>query len=190
MYVRQVVDAKGKGLDAGDDFALTREIDGNDSLSLPSRRTTDGPRAIEATHRTRDQSSFVCSSGMCRLLSFIRLQNLCSPFSVCQMSCRNRIRQVDQKKLLESCSHTNMARIHAPIVASTARSHTDHDAPRIGRVKRRVPVPVFLLNLTAHPFPASYGEVSGARPNKRPACRLRQLHRQIAFRLSHPASSV
>ena len=106
------------------------------------------------------------------------------------MSCRNRRRQVDQKKLLESCSPTNMASIHAPIVASSARSHSDRDAPRIGRVKRRVPVPVFLLNLTAHPFPASYGEVSGARPNQRPACRLSQLHRQIAFRLSHPASAV
>src|SRR5438132_2790177 len=106
------------------------------------------------------------------------------------MSCRNRRRQVDQKKLLESCSPTNMASIHAPIVASSARSHSDRDAPRIGRVKRRVPVPVFLLNLTAHPFPASYGEVSGARPNQRPACRLSQLHRQIAFRLSHTASAV
>ena len=38
------------------------------------------------------------------------------------------------EKLLRSCSPTHMTRIPVPFVVSSARSHSNHDAPRPGRV--------------------------------------------------------
>src|SRR5437879_5359379 len=70
----------------------------------PSCQRGDSPNARPVNR--------VCSSGIGRLL-------LSKPLLFClHLASRNRIRQVDEKRLLGSCSSTNIARVHVPIVAT------------------------------------------------------------------------
>src|SRR6266481_5547460 len=70
----------------------------------PSCQRGDSPKARPVTR--------LCSSGIGRLLL---TQPLCSSFCL-HLARRNRRQEVDQQRLLASCSSTNRARIHAPIV--------------------------------------------------------------------------
>src|SRR5260370_13051828 len=70
----------------------------------PSCQRGDSPKARPVTS--------LCSSGIGRLLL---TQPLCSSFCL-HLARRNRRQEVDQQRLLASCSSTNRARIHAPIV--------------------------------------------------------------------------
>src|SRR5206468_827804 len=70
----------------------------------PSCQRGDSPNARPVNR--------VCISDIGRLLL---TKPLCSSFCL-HLARRNRIREVDQNKLLGSCSATNTARIHTPIV--------------------------------------------------------------------------
>src|SRR6266849_6054736 len=111
------------------------------------------------THETRAKSTFLFESAVARrsIIDKADVRMCHTTMQRCSSSSRGArhlpesvpssstplAEHVEQKKLLRSCSSTNSARIHAPIIVSSARSHTHHDAPCVGCVKRRVPVLFF-----------------------------------------------
>src|SRR5713226_9754326 len=119
------------------------------------------------THETRAKSTFLFESAVARrsIIDKADVRMCHTTMQRCSSSSRGArhlpesvpssstplAEHVEQKKLLRSCSSTNNARIHAPLVVSSARSHTRHDAPCVGCVKRRVPILFFGSLWTDHP---------------------------------------
>src|SRR2546421_299469 len=125
---------------------------------LPSRLTARISCAPQsATHRRpscqHDDSpnarpvNRVCISGIGRLL-------ITKPLFSCfclHLASRNRRLQVDQKRLLGSCSSTSIARIHAPIVPVLPDLTQIIMPLALGARLSHVPVPVFCSIWTDHP---------------------------------------